>query len=230
MKDKTIGYAFRASLPVMAGYLVLGMGFGVLLHDQGYSWWWAAVMSLLIYAGSLQYLAVDLMAAGAGIITTALMSLVVNFRHLFYGITMLERYKKAGRVRPYLVFALTDETFSLVCQGDLPDGVREKGYYFWVSLFNHCYWIVGSVLGTFVGNILGEHTQGIDFSMTALFVIIFIQQWETAKDHRPALIGLGGSLASLLIFGPDSFLIPGMVGITLALLAMRKFPARKEGE
>ncbi len=230
MKDKTIGYAFRASLPVMAGYLVLGMGFGVLLHDQGYSWWWAAVMSLLIYAGSLQYLAVDLMAAGAGIITTALMSLVVNFRHLFYGITMLERYKKAGRVRPYLIFALTDETFSLVCQGDLPDGVREKGYYFWVSLFNHCYWIVGSVLGTFVGNILGEHTQGIDFSMTALFVIIFIQQWETAKDHRPALIGLGVSLASLLIFGPDSFLIPGMVGITLALLAMRKFPARKEGE
>lgn len=159
MKDKTIGYAFRASLPVMAGYLVLGMGLGVLLHDQGYSWWWAAVMSLLIYAGSLQYLAVDLMAAGAGIITTALMSLVVNFRHLFYGITMLERYKKAGRVRPYLIFALTDETFSLVCQGDLPDGVREKGYYFWVSLFNHCYWIVGSVLGTFVGNILGEHTR-----------------------------------------------------------------------
>lgn len=230
MKDKTIGYAFRASLPVMAGYLVLGMGFGVLLHDQGYSWWWAAVMSLLIYAGSLQYLAVDLLAAGAGIITTALMSLVVNFRHLFYGITMLERYKKAGRVRPYLIFALTDETFSLVCQENLPDGVRKKGYYFWVSLFNHCYWIVGSVLGTFVGNILGEHTQGIDFSMTALFVIIFIQQWETAKDHRPALIGLGVSLASLLIFGPDSFLIPGMVGITLALLAMRKFPARKEGE
>lgn len=230
MRNKTIGYAFRASLPVMAGYLVLGMGFGVLLHDQGYSWWWAAVMSLLIYAGSLQYLAVDLMAAGAGIITTALMSLVVNFRHLFYGITMLERYKKAGRVRPYLIFALTDETFSLVCQGDLPDGVSEKAYYFWVSLFNHCYWIVGSVLGTFVGNILGEHTQGIDFSMTALFVIIFIQQWETAKDHRPALIGLGVSLASLLIFGPDSFLIPGMVGITLALLAMRKFPARKEGE
>lgn len=230
MRDKTIGYAFRASLPVMAGYLVLGMGFGVLLHDQGYSWWWAAVMSLLIYAGSLQYLAVDLMAAGAGIITTALMSLVVNFRHLFYGITMLERYKKAGRVRPYLIFALTDETFSLVCQGNLPDGVREKGYYFWVSLFNHCYWIVGSVLGTFVGDVLGEHTQGIDFSMTALFVIIFIQQWESAKDHRPALIGLGVSLASLLIFGPASFLIPGMIGITLALLAMRKFPARKEGE
>lgn len=230
MRDKTIGYAFRASLPVMAGYLVLGMGFGVLLHDQGYSWWWAAVMSLLIYAGSLQYLAVDLMAAGAGIITTALMSLVVNFRHLFYGITMLERYKKAGRVRPYLIFALTDETFSLVCQGNLPDGVREKEYYFWVSLFNHCYWIVGSVLGTFVGDVLGEHTQGIDFSMTALFVIIFIQQWETAKDHRPALIGLGVSLASLLIFGPASFLIPGMIGITLALLAMRKFPARKEGE
>lgn len=230
MRDKTIGYAFRASLPVMAGYLVLGMGFGVLLHDQGYSWWWAAVMSLLIYAGSLQYLAVDLMAAGAGIITTALMSLVVNFRHLFYGITMLERYKKAGRVRPYLIFALTDETFSLVCQGNLPNGVREKGYYFWVSLFNHCYWIVGSVLGTFVGDVLGEHTQGIDFSMTALFVIIFIQQWESAKDHRPALIGLGVSLASLLIFGPASFLIPGMIGITLALLAMRKFPARKEGE
>lgn len=230
MRDKTIGYAFQASLPVMAGYLVLGMGFGVLLHDQGYSWWWAGMMSLLIYAGSLQYLAVDLLAAGAGIITTALMSLVVNFRHLFYGVTMLERYKKMGRVRPYLIFALTDETFSLVCQGNLPDHVKEKGYYFWVSLFNQCYWIAGSVLGTFVGDVLGEHTQGIDFSMTALFVIIFVQQWETARDHRPALIGLGVSLVSLLIFGPTGFLIPGMVGITLALLAMRKFPARKEGE
>ena len=228
---KTVEYAFRASLPVMAGYLVLGMGFGVLLQGQGYGWPWAAVMSLVVYAGSMQYLAVDLLAGGAGLITTALMTLVVNFRHLFYGVTMLEPYRKMGRAKPYLIFALTDETFSLVCQPQLPEGVDRKGYYFWVSLLDQSYWVAGSVAGALAGSALGGYTQGIEFSMTALFVVIFLGQWEKTRDHRPALIGLGVSVLFLLLLGGDGFLIPSMVGITLALLLLKRFPAagREEG-
>lgn len=230
MRKKTVRYAFRASLPVMAGYLVLGMGFGVLLQGQGYGWWWAAAMSLLIYAGSMQYLAVDLLAGGAGLIIAALMTLVVNFRHLFYGVTMLEPYRGMGKAKPYVIFALTDETFSLVCQPDLPQGVDRKEYYFWLSLMNQSYWILGSVAGTLLGSALGEYTRGIEFSMTALFVVIFLGQWEGTRDHRPALIGLGVSVLFLLLLGPDGFLIPSMGGITLALLALKRFPVRKEGE
>lgn len=228
-RKETIKYAFRASLPVMAGYLVLGMGFGVLLQGQGYSWWWAALMSLLIYAGSMQYLAVDLLAGGAGLVTAALMTLVVNFRHLFYGVTMLEPYRNTGRVKPYLIFALTDETFSLVCQPHLPQQVEYKGYCFWVSLLNQGYWILGSVAGMVLGSALGAYTQGIEFSMTALFVVIFLGQWEQTRDHRPALIGLGVSLVFLVLLGGQGFLIPSMGGITVALLLLKRFPSRKEG-
>ncbi len=133
-KDVTLKYAFKASLPIMAGYVVLGMGFGILLESKGYAWWWAALMSVTIYAGSMQYVAIDLLAGGATLVASALMTLLVNIRHLFYGITMLEKYKDTGARKPYLIFALTDETFSLVCAPNLPEGVRRKNYYFFVPL------------------------------------------------------------------------------------------------
>ena len=144
---KTVKYAFLRSLPVMAGYLVLGLGFGVLLAAKGYGVGWAFAMSALIYAGSMQYVAVDLLAGGASLVTAALMTLTVNARHLFYGISMVERYRDAGPAKPYLIFALTDETYSLVCSGEVPQGVDRKGYFFLVSLFDHLYWIAGSVVG-----------------------------------------------------------------------------------
>ena len=221
--NKTIKHAFLASLPVMAGYVVLGMGFGILLQDKGYGWWWAILMSLTIYAGSMQYVAVDLLSGGASLIAAALMTVMVNIRHLFYGITMLDRYSKTGKEKPYLIFALTDETFSLVCSPNLPEGVEEHGYYFWVSLMDQCYWVFGSFLGGLIGASVEFNSAGIDFAMTALFVVIFVEQWEKAENHLPAMIGVVISVICLLIFGASSFLIPSMIGITAALLEAQKW-------
>lgn len=216
------GVAFRASLPVMAGYIVLGMGFGILLQSRGYSWWWALLMSTTIYAGSMQYVAVDLLSAGAGLLSAALMTLMVNVRHLFYGVSMLERYR-GGRGRTYLIFALTDETFSLVCSPVLPEGVDERKYDLWVSALDQLYWIVGSVAGGLIGALLPFDTTGIEFSMTALFVVIFTEQWEHERRHLPAVTGVVLSLVCLLLFGASNFLIPAMIGITLALFVERRW-------
>ena len=220
-KLKTFKYAFVRSLPIMAGYIVLGLGFGVLLQSKGYGVGWALAMGGLIYAGSMQYVAIDLLAGGASLISAALMTLMVNARHLFYGISMLERYKDTGAAKPYLIFALTDETYSVVCSGDVPDGVDRKKYYFWVSLLDQFYWVVGCVVGALLGSVLPFDTTGIDFSMTALFLVVMVEQWRSTRDHTPALVGLGVSLVCLLIFGSSNFLIPSMIGITAALTLLR---------
>ena len=218
----TIKTALIKSLPVMAGYVVLGTGFGILLKQAGYGPVWAFLMSLTIYAGSMQYVGVSLLTAGASLITVALTTLMVNARHLFYGLSMLDTYKDAGRKKPYLIFALTDETYSLLCGDSTPEGVDRKWYPFFVSLFNQSYWVLGSVLGSVIGTVLSFDTAGIEFSMTALFVTVFVEQWLTTKDHRPALVGLGCSALCLAIFGAGSFLIPTMIAITAALMLLRK--------
>ena len=211
--------AFLASVPVMAGYVVLGTGFGFLLSSKGYSPLWSLAMNLFIYAGSMQYLAVDLLTGGASLITAALTTLMVNARHLFYGISMIDKYKDTGAFKPYLIFALTDETYSLNC-GNLPEGVTEpSAYYFLVSLFNQCYWVAGSLLGAALGAMIPFNTEGIDFALTALFVTVFVEQWLSSKDHIPALIGVISSVVCLMLFGADGFLIPAMVLIS-ALLAL----------
>ena len=199
--------AFLASVPVMAGYVVLGTGFGILLSSKGYGPLWSLAMSLFIYAGSMQYLAVDLLTGGATLITAALTTLMVNARHLFYGISMIEKYKVTGKYKPYLIFALTDETYSLNC-GVLPEGVTDAPtYYFLVSLFNHSYWVVGSLLGGLLGYVIPFNTEGIDFALTALFVTVFVEQWLSTRDHIPALIGVVSSVVCLFLFGADGFLI-----------------------
>ena len=169
----TFRYALKRSIPVMAGYIVLGIGFGMLLGAKGYGIIWALAMSVFIYAGSMQYVAIDLITGGASLISAALMTLMVNARHLFYGISMVERYKDTKPYKPYLIFALTDETYSLVCSGDVPEGVEEKKYFFLVSLLNQIYWVIGSVMGSVLGSVLNINTEGIDFSMTALFLVVF---------------------------------------------------------
>lgn len=217
---------FTATLPVMAGYIFLGTGFGMLLQAKGYGFLWSVAMSLFIYAGSMQYLAVDLLTGGAGLLTAALTTLMVNARHLFYGISMIDKYRDTGWRKPYLIFALTDETYSLCCGGS-PDGVKEpKSYYFLVSLFNQCYWVLGSALGVLAGTLLPISTEGIDFALTALFVTVFVEQWKSTADHIPALIGILSSVLCLLLFGPGNFLIPAMFLITLCLTLYR---GKKEG-
>lgn len=228
MQKPTMRYAFKASLPVMAGYIVLGIGFGILLQSKGYAPVWAFLMSLCIYAGSMQYVAVDLLAGGASLIAAALMTVMVNVRHIFYGITMLERYKNTGRKKPYLIFSLTDETFSLVCSPTLPEKVDEHQYYLYVSIFNQCYWVLGSTVGALLGELLPFSFAGIEFSMTALFVVIFVEQWEKTKQHMYALTGLLISVICLLIFGASDFLIPAMLGITVALFIEKRWEVREQ--
>ena len=226
--NSDIKRAFRASLPVFAGYIVLGIGFGILLKTKGYGLLWAALSSVFVYAGSLQYVMVNLIAAGAPLITTALTAVMVNARHLFYGISMIDRYKGAGKKKPYLIFALTDETYSLVCSDESVRGVRDRyRYYFFLSMFNQIYWITGSVMGSVLGGLITFSTEGIDFALTALFVTIFVDQWLSTKDHRAALTGVIASVICLLIFGADSFLIPAMLCITAALTVMRSKLSRE---
>lgn len=220
---KTIKTVFVKTLPVLAGYIVLGIGFGILMQKNGYGIWWVLAMSALIYAGSMQYVGVDLLTGGATFLATALTTLMVNARHLFYGISMVDRYKGAGIKKPYMIFALTDETYSLVCTGETPDGIEPSKYQFLVSLFNQSYWVTGSVLGFFLGMIIPFDTTGIDFSMTALFVTVFVQQWMDTKNHLPALTGLVASVICLLIFGSGNFLIPAMISITVILTVGKKF-------
>ena len=215
---KTLKRALVATLPVLTGYLVLGFGFGIILKASGYGILLAFVMSFAIYAGSMQYVAIGLITGGVSLITTAITTLMVNARHLFYGISMLDKYKNVGGAKPYLIFALTDETYSLVCGDNLDmTDVERKRYYLFVSLFNHFYWVIGSVLGALVGSIVKFNTEGIDFALTALFLTVFIDQWLNSKKHAPAIIGVAVSVACLLIFGSGNFLIPAMLVISLLL-------------
>ena len=217
MKNRICKEAFVKTLPVMAGYLVLGIGFGILLRGAGFGVLYALAMSVFIYAGSMQYVGVGLLAGGASVLSTMLTTVMVNARHLFYSISMIESYKDAGKYKPYMIFALTDETYSLLCDGKVPDGVNANRYRFLVSLFNHCYWVTGCVLGSLLGAVLPFSTAGIEFSMTALFIASFTEQWLNTRDHVPALTGLLSTLLCLVLFGPDRFLIPAMLLMTLAL-------------
>lgn len=218
----TVRQALYKSIPVMAGYIVLGIGFGILLRDAGYGMPYAFAMGVLIYAGSMQYLGVGLLTSGASLITTAITTLMVNGRHLFYSISMIEEYKDAGKFKPYLVFSLTDETYALLCDGNVPSEEDKHLFRFLVSLFNQCYWVIGCVLGSLIGAVLPFPTTGIEFSMTALFVVSFTDQWIEKDDHIPAITGIISTLLCLIIFGRERFLIPSMMIITLVLTVIRK--------
>lgn len=222
MTNEDRGAARRAlsdTLPVVTGYIVLGAGFGVLLSTRGYGALWALAMGLVVYSGSMQFVDLELMAGGASLPTTALTALMVSARHLFYGISMVDRYRGAGWRKPYLIYALTDETWSLACSAEDQPGFRR--YCFLVSLFNHAAWLTGTTLGALLGPFIPFNTKGIDFALTALFVTLCVEQQMTARHRSPALVGLTSSLVCLAVFGPDHFLIPTMLSISAGLLLLR---------
>lgn len=222
MTKKTFLRAFHDSLPILAGYLALGFGFGVLLQSKGYSFWWAILMSCTMFAGSGQYAGVDFLASGATILTTAVMTLIINARHFFYGFSMLDKYKGMGPVKPYLIFGLTDETYSIVCSAQLDETIDKRKYYFFLTALNHCYWITGCTLGAVIGGVLPFSNEGIDYAMTALFIVIMVEQWLSTKEHLPAILGVVTTVVCLVIFGADFFIIPAMALIALELVIFRK--------
>lgn len=222
MGKRTLKKAFKDSLPILAGYLALGIGFGVLLHSKGYSFLWALLMSCTIYAGAGQYAAVDLLSSGASLITTAVMTLIINARHFFYGFSLLDKYKGTGKAKPYMIFALTDETYSLVCTAKIPEGIDEKKYYLFLSILDHLYWISGCTIGALLGTFIPFDSTGIDFAMTALFVVIFVEQWLDTKEHLPAILGAVTTIVCLFVFGAQYFIIPSMAFIAVELVIFRK--------
>ncbi len=213
--------AFPATIPVLTGYLCIGMAYGLLMANAGYGVFWALLLSLLCYAGSMEFVAVSLLTAGFDPVQALLMALMINARHAFYGLSMLEKYRGTGWARPFLIFSLTDETFSLVSTLEPPDGVTRRDFYFWISLLDYLYWQVGSVLGALIGGLLPFDTTGLDFALTALFIVLFLEQWRKRENRPAALIGLGCTAVSLAVVGADRLVIPAMVLILAVLLGGR---------
>ena len=213
--------AFAVTIPVLCGYLFIGFAFGVMLRDAGYAPPWAFLSSLVIYAGSGQYLLVSLLAANASLVTVAVMTLLLNCRHIFYGLSFLETFHQMGHKKWYMIASLTDETYSLLCSLKTPDGVDPNAMRLWIAMLDHSYWIIGSVIGAIIGGVLPFDSTGIDFAMTSLFTVIFVEQWMSTKCHIPAFLGLGAAAVSLALLGPDNFILPAMLAICVMLAALR---------
>lgn len=214
--------AFITSIPIMMGYIVLGIAFGMLLQSKGYHFVYAFLMSTFIYAGSMQFVAIDLLASQATLINAAILTLFINARHMVYGLSMLKNFEKMGKYKPYMIFSLSDETYSLLVKDNHYQGTNEKRYLFLISFFNQCYWIFGSVMGTLLGQMLTINTEGLDFAMTALFIVIVVEQMLYNDKHIYNYIGFFISIICLLIFGSEGFIIPAMIGIILSLLVLYK--------
>ena len=224
MKEKktALKAAFPHTIPVLTGFVFLGAAYGILMNSKGYGIGWTILFSLTAFAGSAQYLSITFLTSVFNPIYALLMTLMINARHIFYGISLLNRYKDTGRLKPYLIFGLCDETFSIVCSTKPLEDVNENWFYFFITLLDHGYWVLGSAIGSMLGSIVLFNTKGLDFVLTALFVVIFVGQWKTRKDHKPAVIGVLCSVICLVIFGQGNFIIPSMIAILAALTLFRK--------
>ena len=214
--------AFPATIPVLTGYACLGLAYGLLMEANGYGPLWSTLMSAIGFGGSMQYVAITLLVTAFDPLQAFLLAVMVNARHIFYGLSMLDKYKGLGKVRPFLIYVLSDETFSLVSTLEPPEGVERKNFYFWISMLDYSYWIIATALGGLLGRFLTFDTTGLDFALTALFVVLFLEQWKK-KENRPAgVIGLACAAVSLAVFGPERLVIPAMVLILAVLLGGRK--------
>jgi len=214
--------AFPHTIPVLTGFTFLGIAYGILMSDMGYDWTWTLLTSSVVFAGALQFVGISLLTAAFDPLLAFLIAISVNARHLFYVMSMLEKYASSGKIKPYLIFGMCDETFSILCSTEPPPNVDKRAFMLSVTFLNQSYWVLGSVVGALIGPHLTFNTQGIYFVMTAFFVVIFLNQWQTQKNRSPALIGIGAALVSLLIFGADNFIIPAMVLIVVCLTVFRK--------
>ena len=218
---RVVKAAFPHTIPVLTGYLFLGIAFGILASNKGISMFWCGIMSIIIYSGSMQFVATEVLTRSFDLVGVAFLTLMVNARYMFYGLSMLDTFKDFGAKKPYMVFSLTDETFSLLCTAEPPEEIDKKQFLFCIALFNHIYWLVGALVGAFLGTAVPFDFAGIDFVMTALFVVIFVEQMRQVRNRIPSLIGLLGSLVCLLVFGPEHFILPAMAVLIGALSAVR---------
>lgn len=222
--------AFPYTIPVLTGYLFIGIAFGVMYAEKGYNFLWAVLMSLLVYAGSGQYLAVNFFVPGISFLHVIFMTLMVNIRHIFYGISLLDRFHSMGKKRWYMIFALTDETYSLLCTTKVPKEVEQEKFLFAIALLDQSYWVIGSAIGGLAGTLIPFNSEGIDFAMTALFVVIFTEQWMDRKNRVPEMIGVAAAFICLQIFGADNFVLPSMILIICALFVGRTHLEKEEKE
>lgn len=226
VRTKALKAAFPYTIPIFAGFWFLGMAYGIYMNVSGFSFWYPLCMSLIIFGGSLEFVAVTMLLSPFAPVQTLVMALILQARHLFYGISMLEKYRGLGWKKFYLIFGLCDETFSINCTAEVPEGVDKGWFYFFVTLLNHLYWVSGSTIGGIAGSLLQFDTEGIGFVMTAMFTVIFLEHWLGEKHHDPALLGLGVSALCLAVFGEDSFLLPSMACL-LALLTFLRRPMER---
>ena len=222
--------AFPHTIPVMTGFLFIGIAFGVLFSNIGYNFAWAGLMSLLVYAGSGQYLAVNFFDPSVSLFQVVFLTFMVNVRHIFYGLSLLDKFKVSGKKKPYMIFSLTDETYSLYFLTKTPPDVDEGKFLFALATLNQSYWIIGSMIGALAGSLIPFNSKGIDFAMTALFIVIFVEQWLEKKNRFPAVVGVLASLVCLLVFGKDSFILPSMIIIMIVLLSNHRIEEKKTGE
>ena len=220
LTKKDILAAFKTSSPIIVTFLVLGSGYGLLMQSHGYGPFWSLISGIIIFSGTAQFVSVTMLTSGS-ILMAGLTSLMISVRHIFFSISMIGRYNSEGRRKPYLYYALCDETYAMLSKDDGPEGVNVSNYRLLVTLFDQSAWVLGSVLGGWIGTLLTFDSTGIDFSMTALFTTVFIQQWLDNKQHLPAILGVTATLACRLIFGSDIFLIPAMIIIIGVLTAAR---------
>ena len=224
---RALAAAFPRSIPIMTGFLFLGMTYGILARSTGLSFWHPALTSTVVYAGSMEFLTVGLLTGTFAPLNALALTLLVNARHLFYGSSMLDKYRDTGAFKPYLIFGLSDETFSVNCSAELA-GIDRKWFYFFVTLLDQLYWMCGVWAGAAFGSLVQFNTEGLDFVMTAMFVVIFINQWKKERDHTASLLGMGLPLVCLLVFGAQDFVLPAMLALLAALSALRPLLQKKE--
>ncbi len=213
--------AFPHTIPIFAGFWFLGLTYGIYMHVSGFSFWYPMLMSLTIFAGSMEFVTVNLLLGAFNPLQALMMTIMINARHLFYGISMLDKYKGTGWKKFYLIFGMCDESFSINYTAEVPGDVDKSWFMFWVTVLNHFYWVFGATLGGVFGSFIHFNTEGLDFVMTAMFVVIFLEQWMKEKDKRSAILGLVLSVLCLVVFGAEDFLLPAMAAVLLALTAGR---------
>lgn len=229
MRHRALAAAFPHTIPVLTGYAFLGVAYGIYMRVSGFPFWYPTLSSVVIFGGSLEFVLVSMLMSSFAPLQTFLMALMIQARHLFYGIALLEKYRHLGKMRFYLIFGMTDESFSVNCSAEIPDGVDKGWFYFFVTLLDHCYWVTACTVGGLLGSLISFDTQGLDFVMTAMFVVIFLNQLMKERKHYTALIGLLSSVGCLVLFGAESFLIPTMLTILLLLTVFRR-PLERAGD